>query len=413
MTPGLRQSLRVLSMTVGGIRKLAMDIARDNPFLDAALPDLPPPSSANTSGDIDAIDFDRFSHDAVYPLSLSQHVLGQIDLIIAKPDDRILAYGLLEYLSSAGWLEQRAIPEMLARGVDHSDLMAVLSRLQTIEPVGLFARNLGECLGLQLLDRDEMTPMAEAVLAHLDLVPQGLERLAEAAKVSIGEAADVLVSLRRCNPKPGAMFLYDEGDLFCPDLIVTANGQGFDVVVNDDVLPKLEVREDLSADDEAARILLDKARAEVQILRRAIRHRHEQLLAAGAYLIDKQMAFLKSGERWIVPFTMTALADLMAVHKSTISRLVDGKLVHTPRGMMEMAMFFDSGVEQPDGRMIASRAITAYISAIIESEDRSHPVSDGGLALKLKDEGIIIARRTIAKYRQKVALPQHQRKKMI
>lgn len=411
MTPALGQSLKVLSLRVGGVRKLAQDLARKNAFLEAHLPAAP---NLQTPQGREAIDFDSFGHDAVRPVSLTQYVSEQIGLMFPRLDDKSLAFGLLEYLSPSGWLEDGAVDDVQAQGFESSRILAVLSRLQGMEPAGLFARNLRECLALQLADRGELTPLGESVLGHLDLIPQGIEVVAKATGASAVEVGEVLALLRRCNPKPGADFAIDEGDIFCPDLVITRQGSGFEVATHDEHLPKLVVRADEASDDEAEKILLAQARRDAEMLRQSLRHRQEMLLRAGAVLARQQRAFLRDGERGVQAFTMTALGDMLGVHKSTISRLVQDKLVATPRGMMEMSMFFSRGVAQPDGRVLASRAITAMISRMIDDEDSSKPISDSELTESLKAQGIIIARRTIAKYRQQGAIPPpHQRKGII
>lgn len=407
MTPSLRQSLNVLSMRVSAIRKLAIEAAEENPYLDVHLPDLPSPSSAGM-GDVD---FDRFSQDAIHPITLSAHVLEQLPLIIQNPDERAIAYAMVAYLSPAGWLDPEAFDALSQQGLSKDGFDHILNRLQEVEPAGLFARDLAECLRLQLIDRGQFTNEAEAVLTHLDAMQNGLAALSDASGLSLDQTEIVLRQIKSCNPKPGATFLHDDGDMFRPDLMITPEGDGFTVTINDKAMPSLSVKEDATPSDDASRLLLEKAHAEVQSMQRSIQHRHERLLAAGAILAEKQSGYLKTGEAGMAAFTMTMLADIMGVHKSTISRLVDGKLVHTPRGMMEMSSFFSPAVAQADGAFVASRAIAEKIRQWISIEDKISPLSDGHLQKQLANEGIIVARRTVAKYRQSVGFtPSHARK---
>ncbi|MCE2517241.1 MAG: RNA polymerase sigma-54 factor [Alphaproteobacteria bacterium] len=410
MTPSLRMSLQVLSMRISGVRRLAWELAQDNPFLDVTLPELPSASPAGGK----AVDFDHFAHAAVHPIPLSQHVMDQIGLIIRNPDDAAVAYALSDHLSPAGWLDDGAIDQLMADGITRSKAEEVLALLQTMEPAGLFARNLSECLALQLKDRGQLTAQATAVLAHLDAMAQGVAHLATASGLDVEDAAAVLDLLKRCDPKPGAGFRDDDGDVFRPDLIISPSGGGYDVTVNAALMPSLSVTPCAMPEegDEAGALLLKQARAEVQALQRSIQHRHENLLAAGAILIDRQMAYLKQGEAGVAPFTMSGLAEIMGVHKSTVSRLVEDKLVQTPRGMVAMSAFFSPGVKQPDGRVIASRAIVAriraHIDAMIAADDQ--PMPDALLVKKLAHDGIIVARRTVAKYRAAIGVSPRQRR---
>ena len=408
MTPSLRQSLKVLAMRIGAARRFAAELAADNPFLEAHLPNLPDLPSAGAGKS--EIDFDHFHHDAVHPVPLSQHLLAQIGVAIPRPEDRALAYGLMEYLSPAGWLEEGAIARMANQGADKAQLRKVLAQLQQLEPVGVFARDLAECISLQLADHNLLSEDAIAVLGQLKHAAEGTAALALKTQLPEDRIIAVLRHVRECNPKPGALFLYDEGEMFRPDLMVEISGKAVTITVNDESLPSLSLRQDAAPLDDAGKILLEQARAEVAAMRRSLQHRSERLLAAGTILAEHQLAFLEQGEISIKPLTMTELADKMGVHKSTISRLVEGKLIQTPRGMMELSAFFSPSVAQPNGGEIASRAVIAHIRAMIVGEDSQDRLTDTVIANNLANHGIIVARRTVAKYRQQANIPsQHKR----
>lgn len=408
MTPSLRQSLKVLAMRIGAARRFAVDLAADNPFLEAHLPKLPDLPSAGAS--VNEVDFDRFHSDAVHPVPLSQHLFAQIGIALTRPEDRALAYGLMEYLSPAGWLEDGAIETMAAQGADQDQLLKVLAQLQQLEPAGVFARDLAECISLQLADRNQLSDDAMAVLARLNYAAEGVAVLAQQTQLPEDRIVEVLGHIRKCDPKPGASFLYDEGELFRPDLMVAISGEMVEITVNDESMPSLSVRQDAAPLDDASKILLEQARAEVVAMRKSLQHRSERLLAAGTILAEHQLGFLKQGEISIKPLTMTGLAEKMGVHKSTISRLVEGKLIQTPRGMMELSAFFSPAVAQPNGDEIASRAVIAHICAMIDAEDTRNPLTDTAIADNLANHGIIVARRTVAKYRQQANIPsQHKR----
>ena len=400
LTPSLQQALQLMAMRLGDIRRFALDLAADNPFLDVQLPSLPAHKSPEDLG----FDFDRISHESQHPVTLASHVMAQIGVSFKNPDDRAFALLMVEHLAPHGWLEEGALQALTTRGVSAQDFNRILNQLQTLEPVGVFARDLAECLTLQLDDMGLMDDQLRLILNHLDALHDGVETLAQQTGLSGDEVAAGLAKLRRCQPKPGANFILDDGDIFHPDLVITATEGGFDVAVNQGMMPSVTIKDpnvsDTGDDDDASTLLFKKAQEDARMLTKGLARRKDMLLDCGRRLIQYQTAFLKEGEAMIKPLSMAALADEMCVHKSTISRVVADKLVDTPRGMLHLSEFFSPSVAQPDGSLVASRRIMAMIRAYCLDEDPAHPLSDQNLTDALAEKGIIVARRTIAKYRQ-------------
>ena len=405
LNPSLRQSMAVLAMRGSAIKRLARAAAEDNPFLEVVLPPALPVSAAGAQ---EAPDFDRFSHDAVHPVSLGQHLIGEIGLLVRDPDLRAVALMLAEHVSPAGWLDPGGAARAAEMGVAGEEFENLLRLLQSIDPPGLFARDLAECLRIQLQRMGDADDDSAKVLGMLEHMGEGgIDGLAGATGLDTGRVEAVMKRLRRCNPKPGAAFIHDEGEIFRPDLIVEQGPDGFTVQVNRDSLPEIRVV-DAGADDEAGKLLLKQARAEARTLTWAIRQRGEMLLAAGALLVRHQTGFLRGGERHIRPLTMQELADRLDCHKATVSRLVADKLCQTPRGMLELRDFFATGLRQPGGGSVAGRAVAARIAEAVASENRARPHSDDALAAMLAADGIGVARRTVAKYRQANSIPRWQ-----
>ena len=401
MTPSLQQALQLMAMRLGDIRKFALDFAADNPFLDVQLPSLPAQKSPEDPG----FDFDRISHERQHPVTLASHVMAQIGVSFKNPDDRAIALLMVEHLAPHGWLEDGALQTLASRGVSAEEFNRILNKLQTLEPVGVFARDLTECLTLQLADMGLMDDHMRLILNHLNALHDGVENLAQRAGLSVDEAAAGLAKLRRCQPKPGVDFIQDDGDIFHPDLVITATEKGFDVAVNQGMMPSVSVKDPNvsdqgDVDDDASRLLFKKAQEDARMLTKGLARRQEMLLDCGRRLTQYQAAYLNEGEAMIKPLSMAVLADEMGVHKSTISRVVADKLVDTPRGMLHLSDFFSPSVAQPDGHLVASRRIMALIRGYCTSEDPTHPLSDQDLTDALAEKGIIVARRTIAKYRQ-------------
>ena len=408
MMPQLCQSLNILSMRGDDIRAFMRNRAEDNPFIEMRVPE---PASVPRAGADTPPDFDYVSYDAVHPLSLSEYLLAEIGGNILDADMRAVAIALIEHVSPAGWLEPEGVRVAATLGVAGEDFEALLKQLHELDPPGIFARNLTECLGLQLARLGLMDAAAEAVLTHLACLPEsGIDGLSVKAELPQEKVVEVLADLRRCNPKPASIFTYDEGDVFHPDLIIEQRNGDFTVGVNAASLPMVTIS-DAKVCDEGDVVLLKNAKEEIRLIDAAIKYRSEMLLAAGAVLVRQQQEFLREGEIAIKSFTMANLAEALACNKSTISRLVTDKLCQTPRGMIEMKAFFDTSIPQPDGRRIASRAVMAQIKQILSTE--TTPISDSALVERLAEKGFSVARRTIVGYRQSNKIPNYlQRRNM-
>ncbi|XDZ64801.1 RNA polymerase factor sigma-54 [Alphaproteobacteria bacterium LSUCC0684] len=404
LTPRMRQSIAVLSLRGAGISRLAEDLQSANPLLDITLPEDHPLSG---HGQDIPLDMGHISGEALHPVTLAEHLFRQINQSLRDPSERAVAMALVEHVSPAGWLDPSGVEAARSMGMDEAAFEELMARLHELEPAGVFARNLAECLRIQLADQGRLTESATAVLAHLDLLPEeGVAGLARITGLDPQEIEAVLAGMRSCNPRPGAGFLVDRGDIFRPDLIIEKSEHGYSIAVNQASLPRVELMpEDDGEEDEATRLLRKKAREEAGWLNAAIRQRSAMLLEAGVILLRVQKEFLDQGDAGIRPYRMQDLAEEMGCHKSTISRLVVDKLCQTPRGMIALKDFFAVGLGQPDGSQVAGRAVSAHISRLVAEEDISMPLSDDTLAEKLGREGIIVARRTIAKYRQLAGLP--------
>lgn len=394
-TPSMQLTMRIMMAQSSTLRQFVRDAVDENPFLDAGLPEW----SSSSAGDVN---LDGFAEEAVRSVSLVDHVMKQIRQIFTRADDRHLALQMVTFLSPFGWLDDDAEPFLKAMGFVHGfddpQPSRLLAGLHAMTPAGLFARDLKECLSLQILDRGEEDPDCMAVLEHLEVIAEGMDALHQKTGLSEDRLHAALTKIRRCNPKPGASFIYDEGDIFTPDLIMSASDEGIDVSINQDSLPTMSLKSDVTPEDEAGHILLADAKHQVSALNAAIKNRAEMLLKAGILLAQIQQDFLIKGEAYIKPLNMDQIAEKMDCHKSTVSRLVADKLVQGPHGMMAMSEFFASGLKQPHGGVIAGRAVKAKIDALDHEHDQH--LSDQAICTILKEDGIVIARRTVNKYRQ-------------
>lgn len=419
MAPHLRHTLRLLPLRNHDLETHLLRVAKTNPFLSVTLPKNPQmPYREDIQGEAY---FAAVDSVASSPLSLAEHIFQQIGLLIPQGDLRAVAYALVEYVTPHGWLDAEAEQAAAKLGVAGIAFEDLLVRLQCMEPSGLFARNLAECLVLQLKDQGDYTPFMAKVIAHLPRLLDGTDgggasALAHAIGVSSDKVATALGRLRRLDPKPGSRFSHHhrQGDIYRPDIMVTQDEAGGDfvVAVNSANLPEARVVDTGDAktelDRDAHRILLAAARQEIE----AMEGRRRMLLALAELATHRQAAFIRKGSEALQVLTMAEAADALGYHPSSVTRLVKDKLVLTPRGLLPFADFFSPALArhktQParqqqnthNKRPIASKAVTALIMTLLAEEDKTAPMSDKVLAARLaKIHGVHLSRRAIAKRR--------------
>lgn len=444
LTQELRQSLELLRLDCV---ELASFLAREiemNPLLDAegAAPveETGAEAAANRGGAIDRdLTASVFTNDSpsdlagVAPerefvergnlrLTLNQHVHNQIPLLRLTPEESLIANFLADSLTEAGYLAGSLDEAAQILGATRARVERILKKLQALEPAGIFARDLPECLALQLKEKGLLTGPAQALLARLDLVAAG--RTGELAKVCrLGEAAlkRLLEAVRKLDPKPGLAFSTGEPlQTVVPDLIVTRARRGrFRIALNTETLPKILVNETFvrevrdHAGGETATAFLRDCRARAGWLKRALAQRAETLLRVAEALVEVQKDFFDKGVRFLRPLTLKALSERLSLHESTVSRAVSHKYVATPRGTFRLRYFFSAALPVAGaGRAdAAARSAQERIRELIAAEDKERPLSDGELAAALKAEGIALARRTVVKYREGLGLPSSYRRR--
>lgn len=341
--------------------------------------------------------------------SLMVHVTTSIEAMFRTARDRQIALRLAEALEPSGWLGQP--PEQIAQtlaGVPLSEVEQVLARLQTLEPAGLFARNLSECLALQLADAGVMDAGYAVILGNLDLLARGdLARLARLCALPEADLAKRFRVIRALNPKPGTQFAaFGAGPLREPDLVARPEGGGgWSVALNHSALPSLQVVASPSGSAES----LSAARA----LGRMVEARNATLLRVGREVLQHQHAALAKGAGALAPLTMSELAATLGLAQSTISRVVAGASVDTPYGTWWLRRLFSGriGPKEAEGPALSAAALRDRLTRLIATEDRAAPLSDAALATALSADGPAIARRTAAKYRQMLDIPPAHRRK--
>ncbi len=386
------------------------------------------PSSSGTDHDNS---LDWFERDTP-ATSLIDHLLWQLNLTGHNPLDRKIGEALIDSISPEGYLTEdpQVICDALrAQDADFADLsyeevIAQLKLIQTFDPAGVGARDLRECLLLQLDQLPKDTPWLAAARR---LVDQYLEVLASRdyrfllRRLKLPDEAalqQVIDLVQRLNPRPGSSLSSETAAYIVPDLLVTRTAQGWKVELNPETLPKLRIQPHYAemirrADQSDTNQYLKDNFREAQWLIKSLQSRCETLLKVGSKIVEVQQAFLEKGDEYMKPMVLADIAQAIDMHESTVSRATTQKYIHTPRGIFELKYFFSSHVSTSSGGEASSTAIRAMIKKLIAAEPPRKPLSDNKLAELLAQSGIQIARRTVAKYREALNIPPSSERKRL
>ncbi len=444
MTPRLQQSIKLLQMGSLELEAFVDSQLEENPLLKraggghgAAEPAGGPdardsnadggsraddwfslaPGSAGGSGHAGFRAEDRV---AAAP-SLRDRLETQLMLDVEGVLDRAIGRAIIDALDPSGWFTVDLDAFAGALGASPEDVERVLARLQQFEPAGLFARSLAECLALQLRDRGRFDPAMAALLDHLDLLAAGrFERLRKVCGVDQEDLAEMIRELRSLDPKP-ASSAGEEAPAapIIPDILVRAHESGgWAVELNDDALPRVLVdraycaRVRAGAASDADREFLADRLSSANWLVKALHQRAKTMLRVSVELVRQQHVFLARGVRHLRPLTLRDIAEAVGVHESTVSRVTANKYMATPRGLFELKYFFTAAIPGlSGGGAHSAEAVRHRLKALVDAEDPGSTLSDDKLVAAMRMEGIDIARRTIAKYRDAMGIPSSARRR--
>ena len=361
----------------------------------------------------EASNFDAINLVAAGKKSLYAHCLEFCDSLQLSPSENLVAQKLIEELEPTGWIstELKAIAEDL--NVEDILVSEVLLKLQDIEPAGLFARTLKECLTLQAVDREIYCDTMQAILDNLHLIGSGkFDLLKRRCGCSDTEIAKFFQKIKSLDPKPGLQFDASSAPIREPDLRVKETQDGWAVELNNSTLPDVRISKDFAKEltkkvnEKAEREFIREKITEAKWLQNAINKRNETMLKVGSEIIKRQTEFLEKGAQYIQPMILNDIAEAVGMHESTISRVTTGSLIQTPRGTLELKAFFSVGIKQGVDTDTTSAASVRYrIKKLIEQENPNAPISDDAIVDTLLKDGVKVARRTVAKYRKIENIP--------
>ena len=387
----------------------------DNRF-DASVVDSPRTSSATApfDGDFDAIS-NVSSQDGFYP-----NLFKQLNLTIEDPRQRLIAGHFVNALEPTGWIGMSVAEIAAASGSRQDEAEAVLDQLQTFEPAGLFARDLADCLRLQLVEKGLFSDAFGILLENLELLGRGeIKRLARLIDGTAEDVMEMLKIIRTLNPKPGEFLGIDHLEMPSPDVIVRRRADGWAVELNRSTLPAVMINEDY-ADmlekrrlDEDAKNYSAGALNNARWLKRAVEQRNSTTLKISAEIIRQQTDFLEKGLDYLKPLSLRDVAQAVGMHESTVSRVTTGLLIATPRGGMPLKSFFSVNIASRDSENDTSAAaVRNMVKRLISQEQPGKPLSDEAISKMISDQGIDLARRTVAKYREMLNIPSSSRRRM-
>ncbi len=357
--------------------------------------------------------------------SLRDHLAFQINVELSSPAARLVAAALTDALDEAGYLTQ-PLSEIAAKlGVPEAETETVLARCQRFDPAGVYARDLAECLALQLRDRDRFDPAMQALVANLDaLARRDVPLLKRLCRVDDEDLAGMVAEIRALDPKPGLRFTSEVVQTVVPDILVRARADGaWQVELNAETLPRVLVNQSYYAEIRASartrtdRDYLSERLTSANWLVRALHQRATTILKVASEIVRAQGAFLDKGVQHLKPLTLRDVADAIGMHESTVSRVTSSKFMATPRGVFELKYFFTAAIASNSGSGAHSaEAVRHRIRELIERETPHAVLSDDRIVTILSAEGVEIARRTVAKYREAMRIPsssQRRREKAI
>ncbi|MBU6408188.1 MAG: RNA polymerase factor sigma-54 [Alphaproteobacteria bacterium] len=465
MTPQLQQAIKLLQLSNQELAEFIEAELERNPLLDreeviidaplkdenaALLKEEGPPSEADAGLDLDAealnpdlsagdmaeaqgaVDWSKvgsgrsledlpdFEDSLTAEMSLQAHIESQLMKAAVSPAQRLIAAALLDDLDEAGYYRGRLEDTAARLGAPLTEVGSVLALLQGFEPAGVMARDVAECLALQLKDRNRFDPAMEALVANLELLARGqMERLMALCGVDREDLQYMVAEIRSLTPKPGASFGGAPAVTAVADVYVRAAADGAWLVeLNTDCLPKVLVNQVYAA-TVSARVRSDQEKSYVSAcaasaswLVKSLDQRAKTILKVSREIVRQQDGFLAHGVSHLRPLNLKTVANAIDMHESTVSRVTTNKFMATPRGLFELKYFFTAAIQASDGGdALSAEAVRHRIKALIDKETGADILSDDRIVEILREDGVDIARRTVAKYREGLRIPSSVERK--
>ena len=465
MTPSLQQAIKLLQMTKLELQEEITQELTENPLLEdvqeapaeaerpegeeapgetaGEAPEAPDAAAASGEEERERDSFDEIDYEAYFqdymdlsyrpqtpgeefearpldsilskPKSLSDHLLWQLDMTVASARQKEIARAIIGNLDEPGYL-RASLDEIAAMGpYPAEEVERALHLVQDFDPTGVAARDLRECLLIQLAFLDlEGTPAEAIVRDHMELLQsRKFRELAQVLGCSVEEVTHYVDSIRHLDPQPGRKYNAASNNYVVPDVFVVKIDKGYTIVLNEEGLPRLRIspfyrrmidRSNTEVTRETRDYVREKFRSAFRLIK-SLEERQRTIYKVARSIVKHQQGFLDFGYEHLRPLILRDVADDIGMHESTVSRVVNHKYMHTPRGLFEMKFFFHSSISTSHGDDVSSLAVKERIKKVVADENARHPLSDAAIVKILSDQGLRIARRTVAKYREELRIP--------
>ena len=467
MTPSLQQAIKLLQLSKLELQEVLNQELLENPLLDESAEEVKTEESQaeeakaeNEAEDakktetkdekekdsFDEIDYDAYFQDYIEygynprgmgeeheefpientltrPPNLSDHLSWQLSMSDASPRTKDIAQFIIGNIDEDGYLRATEDEIAASGGYTPEEVQTAIRAVQSLDPIGVGARDLRECLLLQLRFLEIDTPLVEIIIRDHweEFMQRKFVPLAKAVGIDMKTLEGIVELIKHLDPKPGRKYSNERAIYVEPDVYVHKVSDEYVIVLNEDGMPKLRINSgyrsmlnsmDSKSDGETVNYIKDKIRSAVWLIK-SLDQRQRTIYKVAESIVKHQREFLEKGIDFLRPLVLRDVADDIQMHESTVSRVVSNKYMHTPRGLFLMKYFFHSGIDSDTGEDISSLTVKKKIQSYIENEDPRKPLSDSKIMKILNDEGINIARRTVAKYRDELNIPSSTDRKQI
>lgn len=416
MTQELSQAIALLQFSSLELVDFLEDKMLDNPLLQMKNQkiELYSPKKKRTANDKDwmeQIGDQRFT--------LADHLLSQMhDIHLTSIQKKIITY-MIHHLDDNGYFTGNLREMAVQFTLPHTELEECLSILQQLEPAGIAARNLGECLLLQVMRQPEDRRLTKEILStHFQMFAnKKWKALAKMFSIEMTEIQKIFDYVQTLNPRPGLAFQYERAPYIIPDVVIELDGEQILVSLYDDLLSKVQFNQQYfqkmtTYQDQKVSAFLQEKRQDYQWIIRSIEQRQRTIIHVTNKIVEKQQDYFQRGAAFLKPMTMKEVAEELGIHESTVSRTVREKYAQTPFGTVELKTFFTSAIESVTDESLSSSMVKNAINKLVNGEDKQKPLSDQDMVYLLKkEEGIKVSRRTVAKYREQLVIPSSSKRK--
>ena len=456
MTPMLQQAIKLLPLARLELAQLVRQEIIENPVLEELLEeeneqdsnqeesgpkeDITPEAEQDTTPQDQEIDWDSYFQDnidrgmsiesyaekpsieATYKkeATLADHLMWQLDMTVDSETDRFIGSCIIGNIQNDGYLCADLQEIVTISQSDEENVLRVLKFIQGFEPTGVASRSLKECLMLQAQALSDKNPYVEVLIENYleRLEDRYLQKVASELKISLDVVLEALETIKGFCPKPGLLFSSEGIDYVVPDLVVFKTDEGYDVALNDEGVPNLQISSyyhnllKTTKEGQTKEYLEDKYRSALWLIK-SIDQRRQTIYKVGKSIVKLQKDFLDDGLSYLQPMVLKDVAKDIEMHESTVSRITTNKYIDTPQGVFELKFFFHSGIKSYMGNSMSSIRVKNMIKEIIKEENRNSPLTDDQMVEALMMKNVKIARRTITKYRKELNIPPASKRKKL